>query len=314
MGKVIGIDLGTTNSCVAVMEGGEAKVIPNAEGFRTTPSVVAFSKTGERLVGLVAKRQAVTNPKNTIFSIKRFMGRRLDEVQDEIKKVPYEVVEGGNGLAVVKAGDRTYTPPEISAMILQKMRQTAEDYLGEKVTEAVVTVPAYFNDSQRQATKDAGKIAGLDVKRILNEPTAAALAYGLDKKKDEKIAVYDLGGGTFDISILEIGEGVFEVRATNGDTHLGGDDFDQRLIDHVADNFKNSEGIDLRRDPMALQRLKEACEKAKCELSTLVSTDINLPFITADASGPKHLNVTITRATFEKLVDDLVERTVGPCQ
>jgi len=314
MGKVIGIDLGTTNSCVAVMEGGEAKVIPNAEGFRTTPSVVAFSKTGERLVGLVAKRQAVTNPKNTIFSIKRFMGRRLDEVTDEIKKVPYEVVEGGNGLAVVKAGDRTYTPPEISAMILQKMRQTAEDYLGEKVTEAVVTVPAYFNDSQRQATKDAGRIAGLDVKRILNEPTAAALAYGLDKKKDEKIAVYDLGGGTFDISILEIGEGVFEVRATNGDTHLGGDDFDQRLIDHVADNFKNTEGIDLRKDAMALQRLKEACEKAKCELSTVVSTDINLPFITADATGPKHLNVTITRATFEKLVDDLIERTVGPCQ
>src|SRR5262245_23912857 len=314
MGKVIGIDLGTTNSCVAVMEGGEAKVIPSAEGFRTTPSVVAFSKTGERLVGLVAKRQAVTNPKNTIFSIKRFMGRRLDEVQDEIKKVPYEVVEGANGLAVVKAGDRTYTPPEISAMILQKMKQTAEDYLGEKVTEAVVTVPAYFNDSQRQATKDAGRIAGLDVKRILNEPTAAALAYGLDKKKDEKIAVYDLGGGTFDISIMELGEGVFEVRATNGDTHLGGDDFDQRLIDHVADNFKNAEGIDLRKDPMALQRLKEACEKAKSELSTVVSTDINLPFITADQSGPKHLNVTLTRATFEKLVDDLIERTVGPCQ
>jgi molecular chaperone DnaK len=314
MGKVIGIDLGTTNSCVAVMEGGEAKVIANAEGFRTTPSVVAFSKTGERLVGLVAKRQAVTNPKNTIFSIKRFMGRRLEEVREETKKVPYEVVAGPNDLAVVKIGDRTYTPPEISAMILQKMKQTAEDYLGEKVNEAVVTVPAYFNDAQRQATKDAGKIAGLDVKRILNEPTAAALAYGLDKKKDEKIAVYDLGGGTFDISILEIGEGVFEVRATNGDTHLGGDDFDQRLIDHVADNFKNAEGIDLRKDPMALQRLKEACEKAKCELSTVVSTDINLPFITADANGPKHLNVTLTRATFEKLVDDLIERTVGPCQ
>jgi molecular chaperone DnaK len=314
MGKVIGIDLGTTNSCVAVMEGGESKVIANAEGFRTTPSVVAFSKTGERLVGLVAKRQAVTNPKNTIFSIKRFMGRRIDEVREEVKKVPYEIVAGANDLAVVKAGDRTYTPPEISAMILQKMKQTAEDYLGEKVNEAVVTVPAYFNDAQRQATKDAGKIAGLDVKRILNEPTAAALAYGLDKKKDEKIAVYDLGGGTFDISILEIGEGVFEVRATNGDTHLGGDDFDQRLIDHVADDFKNAEGIDLRKDPMALQRLKEACEKAKCELSTVVSTDINLPFITADANGPKHLNVTLTRATFEKLVDDLIERTVGPCQ
>src|SRR5262249_43374040 len=314
MGKVIGIDLGTTNSCVAVMEGGEAKVIANAEGFRTTPSVVAFSKTGERLVGLVAKRQAVTNPKNTIFSIKRFMGRRLEEVREETKKVPYEVVAGANDLAVVKVGDRTYTPPEISAMILQEMKQTAEDYLGEKVTEAVVTVPAYFNDSQRQATKDAGRIAGLDVKRILNEPTAAALAYGLEKKKDEKIAVYDLGGGTFDISILEIGEGVFEVRATNGDTHLGGDDFDQRLIDHVADNFQNTHGIGLRRDPMALQRLKEACEKAKCELSTVVSTDINLPFITADANGPKHLNITLTRATFEKLVDDLIERTVGPCQ
>jgi len=314
MGKVIGIDLGTTNSCVAVMEGGEAKVIPNAEGFRTTPSVVAFSKTGERLVGLVAKRQAVTNPKNTVFSIKRFMGRRLDEVREEIQKVPYEVVSGANDLAVVKIGDKTYTPPEISAMILQKMRQTAEDYLGEKVTEAVITVPAYFNDAQRQATKDAGRIAGLDVKRILNEPTAAALAYGLDKKKDEKIAVYDLGGGTFDISILEIGEGVFEVRSTNGDTHLGGDDFDQRLIDHVAEEFKRNEGIDLRKDAMALQRLKEACEKAKCELSTVVSTDINLPFITADANGPKHLNVTLTRATFEKLVDDLIERTVGPCQ
>jgi molecular chaperone DnaK len=314
MGKVIGIDLGTTNSCVAIMEGGEAKVIPNAEGFRTTPSVVAFSKTGERLVGLVAKRQAVTNPRNTIFSIKRFMGRRLDEVAEEMKKVPYEVTTGSDGLAVVKIGDRTYTPPEISAMILQKMRQTAEDYLGEKVTEAVVTVPAYFNDSQRQATKDAGRIAGLDVKRIINEPTAAALAYGLDKKKDERIAVYDLGGGTFDISILEIGEGVFEVRSTNGDTHLGGDDFDQRLIDHVAEEFRKQEGIDLRKDPMALQRLKEACEKAKCELSTVVQTDVNLPFITADASGPKHLNMTITRATFEALVDDLVQRTAGPCR
>src|SRR5499426_3747624 len=278
MGKVIGIDLGTTNSCVAVMEGGEPKVIPNAEGFRTTPSVVAFSKTGERLVGLVARRQAVTNPKNTIFSIKRFMGRRMDEVQDEIKKVPYEVVAGANGLAVVKVGDRTYTPPEISAMILQKMKQTAEDYLGEKVNEAVVTVPAYFNDAQRQATKDAGKIAGLDVKRILNEPTAAALAYGLDKKKDEKIAVYDLGGGTFDISVLEIGDGVFEVKATNGDTRLGGDNIDQRIVDWLADEFKKDQGIDLRKDRMALQRLKEGAEKAKCELSSSVETDINLPF------------------------------------
>ncbi len=314
MGKIIGIDLGTTNSCVAVMEGGEPKVIANAEGARTTPSVVAFSKSGERLVGMVAKRQAVTNPKNTVFSIKRFMGRRLGEVEEEKKKVPYEVAGDAGGLAVVRLGDRTYTPPEISAMILQKMRQTAEDYLGEKVSEAVVTVPAYFNDSQRQATKDAGKIAGLDVKRIINEPTAAALAYGLDKKKDARIAVYDLGGGTFDVSILEIGDGVFEVRATNGDTHLGGDDFDQKVIDHVAEEFRKLEGIDLRKDPMALQRLKEACEKAKCELSSLVQTDINLPFITADANGPKHLNLTLTRAKFEELVEDLVQRTAGPCR
>src|SRR5512145_2930878 len=279
MGKVIGIDLGTTNSCVAVMEGGEPKVIANAEGFRTTPSVVAFSKTGERLVGLVAKRQAVTNPKNTVYSIKRFMGRRFDEVTNEIKSVPYTVKKGQNDMAVVEVEGKESTPPEISAMILQKMRQTAEDYLGEKVTEAVVTVPAYFNDSQRQATKDAGRIAGLDVKRIVNEPTAAALAYGLDKKANEKIAVYDLGGGTFDISILELGDGVFEVKATNGDTHLGGDDFDQRLIDWLADEFKKNEGIDLRKDPMALQRLKEAAEKAKIELSSSTQTEINLPYI-----------------------------------
>jgi molecular chaperone DnaK len=312
MGKVIGIDLGTTNSCVAVMEGGEPKVIANAEGFRTTPSVVAFSKSGERLVGLVARRQAVTNPRNTIYSIKRFMGRKFDEVQSEIKLVPYEVVRGQNGDARVKAEGKEYSPPEISAMILGKMKQTAEDYLGEKVTEAVVTVPAYFNDAQRQATKDAGRIAGLDVKRIINEPTAAALAYGLDKKKDERVAVFDLGGGTFDISILEIGDGVFEVRSTNGDTHLGGDDFDQRVIDYLADEFKKSEGIDLRRDPMALQRLKEAAEKAKMELSGTLETDVNLPFITADQNGPKHLNIKLTRAKLEQLVDDLVERCRGP--
>jgi molecular chaperone DnaK len=314
MGKVIGIDLGTTNSCVAVMEGGEPKVIPNAEGFRTTPSVVAFAKSGERLVGLVAKRQAVTNPSNTIYSIKRFMGRRHDEVQSEIASVPYKVKRGANDMAVVEADGKEFTPPEISALVLQKMKQTAEDYLGEKVTDAVITVPAYFNDSQRQATKDAGRIAGLDVKRIVNEPTAAALAYGLDKKDNEKIAVYDLGGGTFDISILEIGGGVFEVRATNGDTHLGGDDFDQRLIDWLADEFKRTEGIDLRKDPMALQRLKEAAEKAKSELSTTAQTEVNLPFITADAAGPKHMNLTVTRSKFEQLVDDLIERTVGPCQ
>jgi molecular chaperone DnaK len=314
MGKVIGIDLGTTNSCVAVMEGGEPKVIANAEGFRTTPSVVAFTKSGERLVGLVARRQAVTNPKNTIYSIKRFMGRKYDEVSHEIELVPYEVIRGQNADARVRAGGQEYSPPEISAMILQKMKQTAEDYLGEKVTEAVVTVPAYFNDSQRQATKDAGRIAGLDVKRIINEPTAAALAYGLDRKKDEKVAVFDLGGGTFDISILEIGDGVFEVRSTNGDTHLGGDDFDQRVIDFLADEFKRQEGIDLRRDPMALQRLKEAAEKAKCELSGTLETDVNLPFITADQNGPKHMNVRLTRAKLEQLVEDLVERCRRPVE
>jgi molecular chaperone DnaK len=294
------------------MEGGEPKVIPNAEGQRTTPSVVAFSKGGERLVGLVARRQAVTNPKSTIYSIKRFMGRKYDEVQSEIKLVPYEVVRGANNDVRVKASAGEFAPPEISAMILQKMKQTAEDYLGEKVTEAVVTVPAYFNDSQRQATKDAGRIAGLDVKRIINEPTAAALAYGLDKKKDEKVAVFDLGGGTFDISILEIGDGVFEVRSTNGDTHLGGDDFDQKIIDWLADEFQKLEGIDLRRDAMALQRLKEAAEKAKCELSGTVQTDVNLPFITADQNGPKHLNITLTRAKLEQIVADLVERCRGP--
>ena len=312
MGKVIGIDLGTTNSCVAVMEGGEPKVIANAEGFRTTPSVVAFSKSGERLVGLVARRQAVTNPRNTIYSIKRFMGRKYDEVGNEIKLVPYEVVRGQNGDARVQVDGKEYSPPEISAMILQKMKQTAEEYLGEKISEAVVTVPAYFNDSQRQATKDAGRVAGLDVKRIINEPTAAALAYGLDKKKDEKVAIFDLGGGTFDISILEIGDGVFEVRSTNGDTHLGGDDFDQRVIDFLADEFKKNEGIDLRRDPMALQRLKEAAEKAKTELSGTLETDVNLPFITADQNGPKHLNIRLTRAKLESLVADLVERCRGP--
>jgi molecular chaperone DnaK len=314
MGKIVGIDLGTTNSCVAVMEGGEPHVIPNAEGSRTTPSVVAFTKTGERLVGQVAKRQAITNPQNTIYSIKRFMGRKFSEVAEEAKNVPYKVEAGPDGMAVIRIGDRTYTPPEISAMILQKMKETAEAYLGEKVTEAVITVPAYFNDTQRQATKDAGRIAGFDVKRIINEPTAAALAYGLDKKKDEKIAVFDLGGGTYDISILELGEGVFEVKATNGDTHLGGDDFDKRIIDWLADEFKKQEGVDLRRDPMALQRLKEAAEKAKIELSSVLQTDVNLPFITADASGPKHLNVTLTRAKFEQLIDDLVKRTIPPME
>jgi molecular chaperone DnaK len=314
MSKVIGIDLGTTYSVVAVMEAGDPVVIPNAEGSRTTPSVVAFTKDGERLVGQVAKRQAITNPENTVFSIKRFMGRRYDEVAGERKIVPYKVVEGKNGLAEVEIQGKRYSPPEISAMILQKMKQTAEDYLGQKVTQAVITVPAYFNDSQRQATKDAGKIAGLDVLRIINEPTAAALAYGLDKKKDEKIAVYDLGGGTFDISILELGEGVFEVKATNGDTHLGGDDFDQRIIQWITEEYKKQEGIDLARDPMALQRIKEAAEKAKIELSSTMKTDINLPFITADQSGPKHLNLTLTRAKFEQLVDDLIQRTVEPCK
>ncbi len=314
MAKVIGIDLGTTNSCVAVMEAGEAKVIANPEGMRTTPSVVAFTKTGERLVGQVAKRQAITNPENTVFSIKRFMGRKHNEVQEEEKIVPFKIVEAPNGDVRVKIRDKDYSPPEISAMILQSMRNTAEEYLGEKVTQAVVTVPAYFNDSQRQATKDAGRIAGLEVLRIINEPTAASLAYGLEKKKDEKIAVFDLGGGTFDISILELGEGVFEVRSTNGDTHLGGDDLDQRIIDWMADEFKKQYGIDLTKDRMALQRLKEAAEKAKCELSTTMQTNINLPFITADSSGPRHLDLTLTRAKLEQLVDDLIQRTVQPCK
>ncbi len=314
MGKIIGIDLGTTNSCVAIMEGGEAKVITNAEGARTTPSVVAFTKKGERLVGQTAKRQSVTNPENTIFSIKRFMGRRHSEVEVEEKQVPYKIDEDSNGNVVVVAEGKKYTPPEVSAMVLQKMKQTAEDYLGEKVTQAVITVPAYFNDSQRQATKDAGKIAGLEVLRIINEPTAAALAYGLQKKKDEKIAIYDLGGGTFDISILEIGEGVFEVKATNGDTHLGGDNFDQRVMNWIADEFKKQEGIDLRRDKMALQRLKEAAEKAKCELSSNTETEINLPFITADQTGPKHLTMSLTRAKLEQLLDDLLDKTIPPCK
>ncbi|MDP3775438.1 MAG: molecular chaperone DnaK [Gemmatimonadales bacterium] len=310
--KIIGIDLGTTNSVVAVMEGGDPVVIPNAEGGRTTPSVVAFTKDGERLVGQVAKRQAVTNPLNTIFSIKRFMGRRTGEVTEEMKRIPYKVRAGQNDLISVEIGGKTYTPPEISAMILQKLRQTAEDYLGHKVEKAVITVPAYFNDAQRQATKDAGKIAGLDVVRIINEPTASALAYGLDKKKEEKIAVYDLGGGTYDISVLELAEGVFEVKSTNGDTHLGGDDFDQRVIDWLVAEFKRDQGIDLSKDPMALQRLKEAAEKAKCELSTVMQTEINLPFITADQSGPKHLNLSLTRSKLEQLVDDLVQRTLEP--
>jgi molecular chaperone DnaK len=315
MGKIIGIDLGTTNSCVSVMEGNEPVVIPNSEGGRTTPSVVAFTKGGERLIGQPAKRQAVTNPKNTVFSIKRFMGRKKSEVGTEINEVPYEVAAGDNDSARVKIGDRLYSPPEISAMILQKMKKTAEEYLGQEVTEAVVTVPAYFNDAQRQATKDAGEIAGLSVKRIINEPTAAALAYGLDKKNKEQIvAVYDLGGGTFDISILQLGEGVFEVKSTNGDTHLGGDDFDQRIIDYLADEFQKAEGIDLRKDPMALQRLKEAAEKAKIELSSSMQTDVNLPFVTATQDGPKHLNINLSRAKFEQLVDDLLERTVGPCK
>ncbi|MBU2493605.1 MAG: molecular chaperone DnaK [Bacteroidetes bacterium] len=315
MGKIIGIDLGTTNSCVAVMEGNEPVVIPNSEGGRTTPSVVAFTKSGERLIGQPAKRQAVTNPHNTIFSIKRFMGRRIEEVKHEIHEVPYSVVEGDNGTARVKIDERLYSPPEVSAMILQKMKKTAEEYLGQEVTEAVITVPAYFNDAQRQATKDAGEIAGLTVRRIINEPTAAALAYGLDKKNKEQIvAVYDLGGGTFDISVLQLGDGVFEVKSTNGDTHLGGDDFDQVLIDFLADEFQKQEGIDLRKDPMALQRLKEAAEKAKIELSSSMQTDVNLPFITATQDGPKHLNINLSRAKFEQLVDKLIERTVGPCQ
>ena len=314
MGKIIGIDLGTTNSCVAVLEGGEPTIITNPEGGRTTPSVVGFTKDGERLVGQTAKRQAVTNPENTVFSIKRFMGRMHKEVSTEISEVPYKVDKNSSGAVVVKVRDKEYTPPEISAMILQKLKQMAEEHLGGKVNDAVITVPAYFNDSQRQATKDAGKIAGLNVRRIINEPTAASLAYGLDKKKDEKIAVFDLGGGTFDISILELGDGVFEVKSSNGDGHLGGDDFDQRVIDWIADEFKKSEGIDLRNDPMALQRLKEAAEAAKKELSTSKQTDINLPFITADSSGPKHLNLSLSRAKFDDLVADLVERTVTPCQ
>ena len=316
MGKILGIDLGTTNSCMAVMEGTSFKVIPNAEGANTTPSVVAFTKTGERLVGQTAKRQAVTNPKNTVFSIKRFMGRKYAdaEVQAEIKRVPYEVVEGRNGDACIKIADKTYTPQEISAMILQKLKTDAEAYLGEKITQAVITVPAYFNDSQRQATKDAGKIAGLEVLRIINEPTAAALAYGLDKKADETIAVYDLGGGTFDISTLEIGDGVFEVKATNGDTHLGGDDFDQTVINYLADEFQKENGVDLRKDSQALQRLKEAAEKAKCELSSSMSSDINLPFITMNQDGPVHMNITLTRAKLEQLCDPLLEKTRKPCE
>jgi molecular chaperone DnaK len=317
MSKVIGIDLGTTNSVVAVMEGGEPVVIPNSEGGRTTPSVVAFTKDGERLVGQVARRQAITNPVNTIFSIKRFMGRKHSEVQEEEKLVPYKVGHDAGGrvqLSIPNAEQKTFTPPEISAMILQKMRQTAEDYLGQKVTKAVITVPAYFNDSQRQATKDAGKIAGLEVLRIINEPTAAALAYGLDKKKDEKIAVFDLGGGTYDISVLDLGDGVFEVKSTNGDTHLGGDDFDQRVINWLVDEFRRDQGIDLSKDAMALQRLKEAAEKAKMELSSTMTTDINLPFITATQEGPKHLNYSLTRAKFEQLVDDLIGRTIPPME
>jgi molecular chaperone DnaK len=314
MSKIIGIDLGTTNSVVSVMEGGQPAVIPNQEGGRTTPSVVAFTKSGERLVGQVAKRQAVTNPENTIYSIKRFMGRRFNEVTEEMKLVPYKAVAGENGDARVEIQGKKYTPPEISAMILNKLKEAAEAYLGEKVTKAVITVPAYFNDSQRQATKDAGQIAGLEVMRIINEPTAAALAYGLDKKKDETIAVYDFGGGTFDISILEVGDGVVEVKSTNGDTHLGGDNIDQRIIDWLIQEFKKDQGVDVSKDQMALQRLKEAAEKAKIELSTLLETEINLPFLTADASGPKHLTIKLTRARFEQMVDDILQRSVGPCK
>ena len=313
MGKIVGIDLGTTNSVIAVMEGSEPKVILNEEGNRTTPSVVAFTKEGEILVGQVAKRQAIANPENTIFSIKRFMGRSLNEVSEEMKMVPYEVIQGSKNEVRIKAGDKSYTPPEIAAMILQKLKKSAEAYLGQPVTEAVITVPAYFNDAQRQATKDAGKIAGLEVKRIINEPTASALAYGLDKKKDHTIAVYDFGGGTFDISILEVGDSVVEVKATNGDTHLGGDNLDQRVINWLVDEFKKSNGIDLSKDNMALQRLKEAAEKAKMELSTTNETDINLPFITADAGGPKHLNIKLSRAKFESMIDDLLEKSKTPC-
>src|SRR5688572_8314997 len=314
MSKIIGIDLGTTNSVVAVTEGGEPVVIANQEGGRTTPSVVAFTKGGERLVGQVAKRQAVTNAENTVYSIKRFMGRRYEEVNEEMKMVPYKVVRSSNGDARVEIDGKESSPPEISAMILQKLKAAAEDYTGQKVDKAVITVPAYFNDAQRQATKDAGRIAGLEVLRIINEPTAAALAYGLDKKTEEVIAVYDLGGGTFDVSILELGEGTFQVRSTNGDTHLGGDDFDQKVIDYLVDEFKRDQGIDLSNDRMALQRLKEAAEKAKIELSTVQQTDINLPFITADATGPKHMTLTMTRAKLEQLVGELVERSLGPCR
>ena len=314
MGKIIGIDLGTTNSCVSVMEGSEAKVIPNKEGSRTTPSVVAFTKDGERLVGQLAKRQAVTNPQNTIYSIKRFMGRRHNEVSSEEKIVPYKVTGGASDLVKVECSGKEYTPPEISAMVLQYLKGCAEDYLGEDVTEAVITVPAYFNDSQRQATKDAGRIAGLEVKRIVNEPTAASLAYGLDKKSNEKIVVFDLGGGTFDVSILDVGDGVFEVLSTHGDTHLGGDDFDEALIKWIIAEFKKDQGVDLSSDPMAMQRLKEGAEKAKCELSAANTTDINIPYITADASGPKHLQMSLTRAKFEELCDDLINRCKGPCE
>lgn len=316
MGKIIGIDLGTTNSCVAIMEGGDPVVIANQEGNRTTPSIVAISESGERLVGQVAKRQAITNSENTVYAVKRLIGRKYTskEVQYDLKIIPYKITEASNGDAQVTVRGKNYSPAEISAMILTKMKQTAEDYLGEKIKDAVITVPAYFNDSQRQATKDAGKIAGLNVMRIINEPTAAALAYGLDKKKDEKIAVFDLGGGTFDISILELGDGVFEVKSTNGDTHLGGEDFDLRVMDFLVAEFKKDQGIDLRNDKMALQRLKEAAEKAKMELSTTMETDINLPFITADASGPKHLNIKLTRAKLESLVEELINQVVGPCQ
>src|SRR5215470_17413146 len=314
MGKIIGIDLGTTNSVVGVLEGSDPVVIPNQEGSRTTPSVVAFTKEGEILVGQIAKRQAITNPENTVFSIKRFMGRRFNEVQEEIKLIPYKVVEGPNGDVRIEIRGRQYSPPEISAAILRKLKEAAEAYLGETVTQAVITVPAYFNDSQRQATKDAGKIAGLDVQRIINEPTAAALAYGMEKKGSGTIAVYDLGGETFDISVLEIGDGVFEVKSTNGDTFLGGEDFDARIIDYLADEFKKDQGIDLRKDKLALQRLKEAAEKAKIELSSAMQTEVNLPFITADQTGPKHLNVKLTRAKLEALVDDLIERTMETCK
>src|SRR5579862_8271918 len=314
MSKIIGIDLGTTNSVVAVMEGGAPVVIPNQEGGRTTPSVVAFTKNGERLVGQVAKRQAVTNAENTVYSIKRFMGRRYDEVTEETKLVPYKVTRSDSGDARVDALGKKYSPPEISAMILGKLKEAAEAYLGEKVTKAVITVPAYFNDSQRQATKDAGKIAGLEVMRIINEPTAAALAYGLDRKKNETIAVYDFGGGTFDISILEVGEGVVEVKSTNGDTHLGGDNIDHKIIDWILAEFKKDQGVDLSKDPMAMQRLKEAAEKAKIELSNVVETEVNLPFITADASGPKHLQLRLSRAKLEQLVEDIVTRSIGPCK